>query len=276
MDDINPATSLKPCDEDFLRKLLRRYPKGNIWHVEDLSSAEDSEETTSSAASDAASDAPDERSRHRASRRKKGLGKPTLAARLATMFPGACCIAFFPLWDTYRDRWFAGAFAYSLSPLRELTIEDELSYLAAFGNSIMTEVSRADTLKNDKAKTDFISSISHELRSPLHGILGSAEMLRESVLKLRQNELLQNIETCGRTLLDTFDHLLDFTKINHFATSKRLSGPSLQADQDTDESNRLSSRFDLNLLCEEAFETMFAGHNFTNGRRPYQGQHQGE
>lgn len=139
----------------------------------------------------------------------------------------------------------------------------------------MTEVSREDTLKSDKAKTDFISSISHELRSPLHGILGSAEMLREGSLELRQSDLLQGIETCGKTLLDTVDHLLDFTKINNFVRPRQISSLRPHHERDVDELGRLSTVLDLTSLCEEAIDTMSAGHNFARARRSSQGHAQG-
>lgn len=42
--------------------------------------------------------------------------------------------------------------------------ENELPYLKAFGNSIMSEISRVKATKSDVAKTTFIASISHELR----------------------------------------------------------------------------------------------------------------
>ena len=43
----------------------------------------------------------------------------------------------------------------------------------------MAEVSRLAALVASRIKVDFVSSISHELRSPLHGILASVEFLQE-------------------------------------------------------------------------------------------------
>jgi len=43
----------------------------------------------------------------------------------------------------------------------------------------MSEVSRLSALVASQLKADFISSISHELRSPLHGILASVEFARD-------------------------------------------------------------------------------------------------
>lgn len=42
-----------------------------------------------------------------------------------------------------------------------------------------------------------------ELRSPLHGILASAEILDDLSLPNLAQELVETIDSCGRTLLDT-------------------------------------------------------------------------
>lgn len=45
-----------------------------------------------------------------------------------------------------------------------MTPDHELPFLKAFGNSIMSEISRVRATKSSIAKTTFIASISHELR----------------------------------------------------------------------------------------------------------------
>ena len=98
----------------------------------------------------------------------------------------------YPLWDPHRERWFATAVIWSSEPKRIFTTEQELSYLAAFSNFVMAEVARLDTKLADAAKADFISSISHELRSPLHGILGMTDLLKDSSLDGQQVSHLAN------------------------------------------------------------------------------------
>lgn len=56
-------------------------------------------------------------------------------------------------------------------------------------------------LQESVSKSQFISSISHELRSPLHGALASCELLGETVLDGHQTGLLEAISGCSRTLL---------------------------------------------------------------------------
>lgn len=80
---------------------------------------------------------------------------------------------------------------------------------------MMSEVGSMEVLNTNIAKSTFIASISHDLRSPLHGMLGSLEFLEETMTSAYQMSLIGAIETCGKTLLDTIDHLLDYAKINN-------------------------------------------------------------
>ncbi|KAG9571878.1 hypothetical protein KCV04_g24913, partial [Aureobasidium melanogenum] len=91
--------------------------------------------------------------------------------------------------------------------------------MTAFGQSVMSEIARIDVKMADRAKATFISSISHELRTPLHGIMGSSECLQGTPLDTFQSSLINTIETCGKTLLDTFDNLLSYAKINNLSNS---------------------------------------------------------
>ncbi|THX20453.1 hypothetical protein D6D12_10378 [Aureobasidium pullulans] len=69
-------------------------------------------------------------------------------------------------------------------------------------------------------KSDFVSSLSHELRSPLHGCLAAAELLRETKLDATQTDLVTMVQACSSTLLYTLNHVLDFSKINDSEAAK--------------------------------------------------------
>ena len=99
--------------------------------------------------------------------------------------------------------------------------QSELNYFRAFGNSVTAEVSRLASIAADRQKADFIGSISHEFRSPLHGILASAEFLMDTQTDAFQNSLVDTVLSCGRTLLDTINHILDYSKINSFERTWR-------------------------------------------------------
>lgn len=83
----------------------------------------------------------------------------------------------------------------------------DINYLAAFTSCIMSEKSRLDVSTAEREKMDFISSVSHELRSPLHGVLASSEALQETSTGLLQDDMIRTITVCGEVLLDTMDQM---------------------------------------------------------------------
>jgi len=150
--------------------------------------------------------------------------------------------------------------------------ENELPYLQAFGNSITSEVARLSAQTADRAKTTFIASISHELRSPLHGILGSVEFLRDTVASAYQESLVSSIDTCGKTLLDTIDHVLDHAKINKLRNTgarRRQRGAEGRTRRLPADNSILgvTADFDLAQLVEEVCDTVCAGHTFRQVHR---------
>ncbi len=63
-----------------------------------------------------------------------------------------------------------------------------------------------------RAKTQFLANISHELRTPMNGILGMAELALDTQLDAEQRESLLVIQSSGSALLRLIDDLLDFTR----------------------------------------------------------------
>jgi len=65
----------------------------------------------------------------------------------------------------------------------------------------------------DRAKTEFLAIVSHEVRTPINGVNGFAKLLSETNLSAEQREFVDLICTSGRTLEVLIDDLLDLTKI---------------------------------------------------------------
>ena len=141
----------------------------------------------------------------------------------------------------------------------------------AFGNSVMAQVSRLASMIADRQKADFIGSISHELRSPLHGILASAEFLADTDKDSFQSSLVDTISSCGRTLLDTINHILDYSKINSFErnwrSTKKLSSRSkvaarnsrIVADKEAPPMLNIYATTNVASITEEVVEGVYAG-----------------
>ncbi|KAG9918156.1 hypothetical protein KCV02_g12390, partial [Aureobasidium melanogenum] len=245
--------------EEFVRTLLRRYPHGKVLNFdqdEDLPLEKSAThlETVGGTSS-----------RKGTIKKRKRL-RSNEAKVIKQLFPGVRSFAVVPMFDS-DQRFFSACIAWTLDPHRILTTHSELSYLTAFSDCTMSEVARINAKIADKAKSDFISSISHELRSPLHGILGSVECLEDSTLDPFQENLVHTLATCGHTLLDTIDHLLDFAKINNFTRKSTQTRTSTSNPSEQKQNFALDVDVDLSVVTEEVLETVFAGHDFIRAGR---------
>ncbi|KAJ5918830.1 hypothetical protein N7454_009974 [Penicillium verhagenii] len=243
INDEDRAGQAIVVSEPLFTSLIRRYPRGKIFTYNANGALSDSDEPTHSSGSE-----PGGVSRPStpgsSGRRRRRPAFQRDADDLINIFKGARNILLLPIWDSDRKRWFAGTLAWTKEPDRIFTFENELVYISAFTNSVMAEIRRVDVEVAEKAKTNLVSSITHELRNPLHGILGTADILSDTAMNALQHGMVHTIESCGRTLLDTINNLLDLTFI----------------DQEMSSYTRVS----LDSVLEEVAECVFAGYCFYN------------
>ena len=86
---------------------------------------------------------------------------------IQSIFPGIRSLVFLGMWDPHQERWFGASIAVSYSSMRIFSVQSELSYIAAFCDVVLAEIWRLEAQELGRSKNDFVSSISHELRSPL-------------------------------------------------------------------------------------------------------------
>ncbi|RJE21353.1 hypothetical protein PHISCL_06310 [Aspergillus sclerotialis] len=253
---LYPAANL---GSDFLSQLLRRYSKGKLWsfHRDGMVYSSDDDDTSTP----------------NAVKREITMSKPRSKnwrsvenTTLNRYFPNTSQVLFVPLWNAANSQWFGGCFCWNTVETHVFSSAVELSSVMGFGTSIMAECSRLDTLISDQQKGDFIGSISHELRSPLHGIMAAAEFLTSTNLTDFQSSLLETMNACGRTLLDTMNQVLDYSKIvsleRRWRHNKRAR--ELPQGKDTDSDRHLDApvSFDLSALTEEVVEGVCLGHEY--------------
>ena len=75
------------------------------------------------------------------------------------------------------------------------------------------EVARDQANAANAAKSNFLGVISHELRTPMNGVLGAAQLLRMSELTERQAGFVDIITQSGEGLMVLLNDILDLTKI---------------------------------------------------------------
>jgi signal transduction histidine kinase/ActR/RegA family two-component response regulator len=221
--------------QSSLHYLATAYPKGKIFHLDDYGIFPVNEHPTHLLVHGQASESTEGQ-----------IGY--LPEELQTEFAEAQCIIFKPLWDFTEGTLFAGVFGWTTDPTRFLDTDD-LTCLTAFGHALITEIARLDALHVASAKSAFISSISHELRSPLHGILASAELLNQSLTSDTERELVHMAQQCGTTLLDTLNHLLEYSKVDAYQSGKNMSRRTAET-MNTGSDRDIGGSHSNTLLCD--------------------------
>lgn len=64
-----------------------------------------------------------------------------------------------------------------------------------------------------KSKMEFLESVSHDLRTPLNGIIGAAQLLRYRQHSKSHHALVQNVLSCSENLLSIIDDVLELKTI---------------------------------------------------------------
>jgi hypothetical protein len=99
--------------------------------------------------------------------------------------------------------------------------------------------------------------------------------LQETEIDAFQSFLITAIETCGKTLLDTMVHVLDYAKINYFKKvpkrnpGKKGSARLEQNNADLYDTSSLEDDVDIAAIVEEVVEAVHAGHTFRYSEIPH-------
>ncbi|MEA3504580.1 MAG: ATP-binding protein, partial [Bacteroidota bacterium] len=86
--------------------------------------------------------------------------------------------------------------------------------------------------KANKSKTQFIANTSHEMRTPVHGITGLIDILKDTELSDKQTSIVDKLEKITSGLSQLIDNVIDFKKIesdslshnkNPFSITKQIA-----------------------------------------------------
>jgi PAS domain S-box-containing protein len=91
------------------------------------------------------------------------------------------------------------------------------------------KTARDEALAAEKAKTNFLAVMSHEMRTPLNGIFGTLELLSNSKVTKKQREYLGIAKRSGDILLHHVNDVLDISRMD--AEKMELTQDSFDLEQ---------------------------------------------
>ncbi len=94
---------------------------------------------------------------------------------------------------------------------------DEQGHLLAVRSSNI-DITRREEI--ERLKTQVISKMSHEFRTPMNGILGCASLLEEEIEDKELAKYLGMIRQSGERLMDTLDNVLELSYLEHHPCPK--------------------------------------------------------
>src|SRR5207253_3167336 len=65
----------------------------------------------------------------------------------------------------------------------------------------------------NQSKDRFLANVSHDMRTPLNGVIAMADVLRETSLNESQREIVDTLGTSAHLLLAQIEDVLDMAKI---------------------------------------------------------------
>ncbi len=124
------------------------------------------------------------------------------------------------LWGTADFLPFLAALPFAAAGLFVLVTmtmlrEERIRTFQAHQAHLIEELEAARDKANaaSEAKSNFLGVISHELRTPMNGVLGAAQLLGSTRLESTQRDYLSIIRNSGDNLLSLLNDILDMTKI---------------------------------------------------------------
>ena len=83
----------------------------------------------------------------------------------------------------------------------------------SFRMEARADAARQEAERANRAKSDFLAGMSHEMRTPMTSVIGMTDLLLASNLTIQQRRHATLLRDAGRTLLAIIDDLLDVSKI---------------------------------------------------------------
>ena len=94
---------------------------------------------------------------------------------------------------------------------RVMVVVEDITERKIFEQTLRDALERAEAAS--RAKTEFLGNMSHEVRTPLNGVLGIAQLLRKGEVLPAQERYLRLLEDSSLRLLGVVNDILDFSRM---------------------------------------------------------------
>jgi signal transduction histidine kinase/CheY-like chemotaxis protein len=101
-------------------------------------------------------------------------------------------------------------------------------YIRTLRKNLALEEARVAAEVANRTKSDVLANISHELRTPMNGIIGMTQLALTTELDPEQREYLETVQRSSQSLLRLLNELLDFSKIEANKVELECIGFSLR------------------------------------------------
>ena len=145
---------------------------------------------------------------------------PEFRAALDRCFQGSQQLLLMPLFDVLHNRTAAICVSWLCDYGRVYSERSDLPSVSAFCMSTISEVLRIETQMLERVKSDFLGSVSHEMKTPLHQTLGNLELLLQTSCSDEQYEFAVNARFGATQLLETIDKIILYSSISSESDAK--------------------------------------------------------
>jgi len=111
-----------------------------------------------------------------------------------------------------RERWVLATIGFGLAGVIASVVAWQNRRLRTL--RVAAEQAREGAARASAVKSEFLANMSHEIRTPMNGIIGTISLLADSGVTPEQSEYLGTIQSCGESLLQLVNDILDLSKVD--------------------------------------------------------------